>query len=222
MAGRFITLEGGEGTGKSTQAKLLAEYLGSRGIVVTATREPGGTPFADDVRSLLLSGANRGGGLAEALLFNAARADNLERVIRPALAEGRWVISDRFADSTRAYQGAADGLAPDVLRQLEAIVIGSTRPDLTFILDIEPREGLARALARRTAATKGSVGPADHFEMKELAFHNRLRGAYLAIARAEPERCAVIDAAGSVEEVAQRIRQVIDARLRPGEQAGVR
>ncbi|KAB2847318.1 MAG: dTMP kinase, partial [Hyphomicrobiaceae bacterium] len=171
MAGRFVTLEGGEGSGKSTQARLLAKHLESLGISVVVTREPGGTPFADDVRALLLSGANRGVALAEALLFNAARADHLERVIRPALTAGRWVISDRFADSTRAYQGAADGLSAEVLGQLETIVIGQTRPDLTLILDIDVTMGLARAAARAGA---------DAFEARDRQFHERLRGGFLA------------------------------------------
>lgn len=206
MAGRFITLEGGEGTGKSTQARLLADYLASLGLDVVVTREPGGTPFADDVRSLLLSGANRGGALAEALLFNAARADHLARLIRPALAAGRWVICDRFADSTRAYQGAADGISKTVLGQLERIVVGATQPDLTLMLDIDVGTGLARAAARAGA---------DAFEARERTFHERLRQGFLAIARAEPGRCALIDASGVAEEVAQRIKEAVDTRLRP-------
>jgi dTMP kinase len=206
MAGRFITLEGGEGTGKSTQARLLADYLVGLGVDVVTTREPGGTPFADDVRALLLTGASRGGPLAEALLFNAARADHLDRLIRPTLAAGRWVVCDRFADSTRAYQGAADGISNAVLDRLEAIVVGSTKPDLTLILDIDVATGLARAAARAGA---------DAFEGRERDFHERLRQGFLAIARAEPRRCALIDASGSAEDVARRIQAAVDARLGP-------
>lgn len=210
MAGRFITLEGGEGTGKSTQAKRLADHLTGLGLEVVLTREPGGTPFADDVRALLLSGAHRGGPLAEALLFNAARADHLERIIRPSLAAGRWVICDRFADSTRAYQGAADGITSEVLDRLEAIVVADTRPDLTLVLDIDVATGLARA-ARRSGA--------DAFEARELAFHERLRQGFLDIARLEPERCVLIDASGSQDEVAQAIARAVTTRLWPTIQA---
>ena len=206
MAGRFITLEGGEGTGKSTQARLLANYLSSLGVDVLLTREPGGTPFADDVRALLLTGTNRGGALAEALLFNAARADHLERVVRPALAAGRWVVSDRFADSTRAYQGAADGISKSAIDQLETIVVGSTRPDLTLVLDIDVSLGLARAAARAGA---------DAFEARDRSFHERLRQGFLSIARAEPQRCVVIDASGLAEDVTARIEAAVQARLRP-------
>lgn len=208
--GRFITLEGGEGAGKSTQLRRLVERLAERGIRALATREPGGSPRAEDIRSLILSGeAARFGPVAEALLFSAARADHLAATIRPALARGDWVICDRFANSTRAYQGAAGGLDPRVVKALERIVVGDTKPDLTLILDLPPEQGLARASARRG---QDSV---DRFESEALAFHQTLRQAFLAIAKAEPERCVVIDATGPEETVANMIWDAVQARLLP-------
>lgn len=208
VAGRFITFEGGEGSGKSTQARRLAERLGERGIDVVATREPGGSPFAEEIRALLLGGKLAPHpALAEALLFCAARADHLQATIRPALAAGKWVICDRFADSTRVYQGAAGGVADATLRALEDIVIGETRPQLTILLDLEPAAGLARAKARHTAASE------DPFERRLLEFHERLRAGYLAIATAEPERCVVVDGAQSAEAIGDQIWAHVGQRL---------
>ena len=169
------------------------------------TREPGGSPGAEAIRDILLSGhAREAGPLVEAMLFYAARQDHLETVIRPALAAGRWVISDRFADSTRAYQGAAGGVPGTALDALDALVVGDTRPDLTLILDLPPEAGLARA--RRRAA-------ADRFEGEDLGFHRALRAALLAIAARERERCAVVDAARPADEVAAEIRRIVEERL---------
>lgn len=200
MTGRFITLEGGEGAGKSTQMTRLAKRLSARGIAVTLTREPGGSPRAESIREFVLGGGAKAyGSFAEALLFSSARADHLDTLIRPALAADRWVLCDRFADSTRAYQGAAGALPVAVLDALEAAVVGRTRPDLTLILDLPPAIGLMRAGARR------GPGRPDRFEGEGLDFHEKLRDAFRAIARAEPRRCALIDATGEPDEVEELI-----------------
>lgn len=205
--GRFITLEGGEGTGKSTQAARLAQALRERNITVVETREPGGTEGAEIVRRTVLSGRVKPfGAVAEALLMNAARDDHLAEVVRPALAAGQWVVSDRFADSTRAYQGALGGVDDGLVATLEAAVVGETWPDLTLVLDIDPGIGLARA---REASGAGS----DRFEDADLAWHGQLRGAFLDIAAAEPERCVLIDASGAPDEVAAAIWRAVAARL---------
>src|SRR5574337_139769 len=191
-AGRFITLEGGEGAGKSVQAKRLEKRLKAAGLKVLRTREPGGSPGAEALRDAILSGfAARFGPEGEALLFAAARIDHLDKKILPALARGAWVVCDRFADSTRAYQGAAGNLPPEFIASLERLTVGANRPDLTLILDLEPEVGLERAAKRRR------TGPADRFERQGLSFHETLRRAFLDIASAEPWRCAVIDAARS-------------------------
>lgn len=212
--GRFITFEGGEGVGKSTQSRLLADRLGARGISLVLTREPGGTPFAEEVRELLL-GAKRAPreSLAEALLFYAARADHLGRVIRPALDGGKWVISDRFSDSTRVYQNLAGDLPHEAFNALERLVVAPTAPDLTFVLDIPPEEGLRRAEQRRVAAARTG---ADPYEGRTLAFHRRLRDGFLEVAAAEPERCVVIDAAGEPGAVAHRVWAEVERRLLAG------
>jgi dTMP kinase len=211
--GVFITLEGGEGAGKSTQAARLAQTLrAGTGRPVVVTREPGGSPRAEDIRAAVLAGAAKPyGPFAEALLFSAARLDHLETLIRPALARGETVICDRFLDSTRAYQGAAGGLDPAVLTALERVVVGSTRPDLTLILDLPPEAGLARAAARGQAAGEG----ADRFEAEALGFHARLRAAFRDIAASEPRRCALIDASADPDSVEAAIRAVVASRL-PG------
>jgi dTMP kinase len=207
--GRFITLEGGEGAGKSVQARRLAERLSGRGLAVVLTREPGGSPGAEALREVILSGAAaRFGAEGEALLFSAARIDHIDATIAPALARGEWVVSDRFADSTRAYQGAAGELDPQLLACLERVAVGDCRPDLTLILDLPAAEGLARASGRRRADE-----PADRFEGESLAFHETLRGAYLEIARAEPQRCVVVDARASEDEVAEAIWAAVEERL---------
>ncbi|CAN5322532.1 dTMP kinase [soil metagenome] len=207
MPGKFITFEGGEGAGKSTQVRLLAERLIDAGHAVTLTREPGGTPTAESIRRLLLSGMAESLGVeGEAVLFAAARADHVERVIRPALASGHWVISDRFFDSTRVYQAAAD---ESLLAGLERIAVGRTRPDLTFILDLPAEEGLARA-ERRMAA---SGTEPDRFERDELALHEARRQRFLEIARREPERCVVIDATPTIGAIADSIWRTVTTRL---------
>lgn len=204
--GRFITLEGGEGAGKSTQARLLAESLRRRGVDALVTREPGGSPLAEEIRGALLSGAVAPlGPAAEAIMFSAARIDHLERTIRPALAAGRWVISDRFADSTRAYQGVLGALEPGFMRELERVAVGETRPDLTLVLDVPADVGLERARARSSVA--------DRFEAEGQGFHEGLRAAFLAIAREEPDRCVVIDADQEEERVAADIWRAVEDRL---------
>ncbi len=215
LPGCFITFEGGEGAGKSTQIARLAAWLraGAAGLSpreVVTTREPGGTPRAERIRAAVLSGAGKPyGPFAEALLFAAARLDHLTTLIRPGLARGAIVLCDRFSDSTRAYQGAAGGLDAETLAALERVVVGATRPDLTLILDLAPEIGLSRARQRDRAASRGP----DRFEAEALGFHQRLRTAFLAIAAAEPARCAVIDAQGSPEAVAQAVRATVAARL---------
>ncbi|MFN3347920.1 dTMP kinase [Pseudorhodoplanes sp.] len=210
MRGKFITFEGGEGTGKSTQAQALAERLTSLGLSVTVTREPGGSPGAEVIRHVLLSGAAKPlGPEAEAMLFAAAREDHIAHTIRPALDRGRWVICDRFADSTRVYQGVLGHVDPRLIKRLEKITVGDTRPHLTVILDAPAETGLARAHARRGHAD------ADRFESEDLAFHERLREAYRQLAAGEPERCVLIDAAGTPEQVSERIWSAVVRRLDP-------
>jgi dTMP kinase len=204
--GCFITFEGGEGAGKSTQIRRLAERLRADARDVVLTREPGGSPGAESIRELLLNGAvDRWSPLTEALLMNAARRDHIERVIAPALARGAVVLCDRFADSTRAYQGAGGAVDAAVIAQLERAVVGEMRPDLTLIFDLPVAEGLRRALSRN--------GGEERFEAKGEAFHERLRAAYLDIARSEPDRCVVIDAAASLDTVEAAIATAVAPRL---------
>ncbi len=204
--GIFITFEGGEGAGKSTQIRRLAERLRADGRDVVLTREPGGSPGAESIRALLLNGeADRWSPLTEALLMNAARRDHIERVIAPALARGAVVLCDRFADSTRAYQGAGGAVDPAVIAQLETAVVGEVRPDLTLIFDLPVEDGLRRALSRN--------GGEERFESKGAAFHERLRAAYLAIAAEEPQRCVLIDATASLDAVEVAVRAAVDPRL---------
>ncbi len=206
---RFITLEGGEGVGKSTQALRLAERLRQSGIDAIETREPGGSPGAEMLRDLLLSGRTKDlGAKGEAILFAAARIDHIDQKIAPALAAGIWVVSDRFADSTRAYQGTLGGLDAGFLRALERVTLGDLRPDLTLILDLPAEVGLERAAARRG---KGVVS--DRFEAESSAFHDALRKAYRDIAAAEPQRCVIVDATRSEDEVAQAIWDAVSYRL---------
>ena len=206
--GRFITFEGGEGAGKSTQARRLAERLQAAGRGVVLTREPGGSPGAEEIRALLVSGeAERWSATAETLLLYAARSDHLERVIRPALERGEWVVCDRFADSTRAYQGAAGGASPALVSALEREVVGTARPHLTLVLDLPPGAGMARVAGRGEARTR--------FEARGPDFHTRLRQCFLEIATAEPERCVVIDAARSPEAVAEAVWEAVLERLGP-------
>ena len=196
--GKFITFEGGEGAGKSTQLQRLVARLREGGRDVVATREPGGSPGAEAIRELVLKGsADRWSPVTETLLMYAARRDHVERVIRPALARGAWVVCDRFADSTRAYQGAAGGTDPGLIAAMETYVLEGTRPDVTLIFDLPVAVGLERAHAR--------AGAEMRFESKGQAFHERLREAFLAIARAEPERCVVVDATGSLKDVEEKV-----------------
>jgi dTMP kinase len=218
--GKFITFEGGEGSGKSTQVAVLRDTLERARLSVLVTREPGGTPYAEELRSFLLTGAGRanpGTALAEALLFYSARADHIERRISPALARGTWVVCDRFADSTRAYQGAAGGVGREDLGALERVVLRDVKPDLTFILDLPAEVGLQRAAARRAPATTGQGADAlrDLFEGRDLHFHQRLRQGFIEIAAAEPERCVLLDAQRSVAEIGDDIIRTIVSRLGP-------
>ncbi|MGD9541530.1 dTMP kinase [Methylocystis sp.] len=207
--GRFITFEGGEGVGKSTQLARLAEHLRECGLEVVTTREPGGTPKAEKLRDFLLAGrAAPLGPLAEAALFSAARADHVATLIAPALKRGAWVLCDRFADSTSAYQGARGGVDARTLALLERAAVSETRPDLTIVLDLPAREGLARAAERRDGREE-----VDRFESEDPSFHEELRQAFLDIAENEPERCCVIDAARSVNDVASAVRAVVHDRF---------
>jgi len=213
---RFITFEGGEGSGKSTQAQLLAERLRAGGADVVLTREPGGSPFAEQVRALILDPATAPHpALAEALLFYAARCDHIAATIRPALAAGRWVICDRFSDSTRVYQGLAGGLPEATLAILEGLVVGATAPSLTFILDVPAETGLARAARRRQGASLAHLPP-DAYEKRDLAFHERLRAGYAAIARADPGRCVLLDGTREAGAVAAEVWSHIERRLLTG------
>lgn len=211
--GIFITFEGGEGVGKSTQIKQLSDRLQGAGVAVQRTREPGGSIFAEKARELLLdpTSAPRAA-LAQALLFNAARADHLDLVVRPALAAGTWVLCDRFSDSTTAYQGAASGVAPETLRVLDGLVVGADQPDLTILLDLDPKIGMARADQRRTA-TPGAFIAADTFESRRIEFHQRLREGFLAIARQEPARVFVVDAFQNELAIADQIWALVMARF---------
>lgn len=207
--GCFITLEGGEGAGKSTLARALAQRLQALGLTVDLTREPGGSPKAEAIRETILSGqVKRHGPFVEALMFAAARIDHIDRRIRPALTRGDWVICDRFIDSTRVYQGALGRIEPDLLDELEQVTIDGLTPDLTLILDLDPAAGLMRAARRRRPGEAS-----DRFESEALDFHTRLRQAYLAIAAEEPERCIVLDAALAPDALAQAAWEALSRRL---------
>lgn len=207
--GVFITFEGGEGAGKSTQIDRLAKKLRAKKYDVVVTREPGGSPGAEAVRHVLLSGAAEPfGPKMEALLFAAARSDHVEQVIRPALDRGAIVLCDRFMDSSRVYQGVTGGIDADFMGVLESVAVNGTVPDLTLILDIDPAEGLARAAARR-----GEHAVVDRFEKETLDIHQRRREAFLAIARDEPGRCVVIDGSASVEAIENVITETVFSAL---------
>lgn len=205
--GRFIVFEGGEGTGKSTQARLLAGALERGSATVILTREPGGAPGAEAIRRLLLEDAPAlsWSALSEALLHYAARCEHLDKTIRPALRRGAWVISDRFADSTAAYQGAGLALPPRALQDLRRLVVAGTEPDLTIVLD------LADEVARRRLAAR--PGAADRYERMEAAFHRRVRQAFLDLAAAGGGRYAVVDGAASVDAVHQAVLRTVRSRL---------
>lgn len=204
--GRFITFEGGEGTGKSTQAARLVERLRARDLDVVQTREPGGSPGAEDIRAIALNGdPGRWSAMTETLLMFAARSDHLERTIRPALAAGRWVVCDRFADSSRAYQGVGGGAPAAFIEALDAAIVGETQPDLTLIFNLPVAVGLERAFGRGLFETR--------FESKGLEFHERLRRGFLDIAARHPERCVIIDADGDQDTVTARVWAAVEARL---------
>ena len=206
VPGRFITFEGGEGAGKSTQVALLGDRLRAAGHEVIATREPGGTPGAMDIRRLLVEGSvDRWEPFSELLLHNAARHEHVQKTIAPALAAGKWVICDRFADSTMAYQGQAQNVDRDMVARINRVAAGDVWPDLTIVLDLAVADGLARAQGRR--------GVEDRYERMGTAFHERIRGAFLDITKAEPGRCAVIEAAGGVDQVAGEVWDTVRTRL---------
>lgn len=210
--GKFITLEGGEGAGKSTQAKRLADHLQAHGVDVVVTREPGGSPLAERIRDALLDPSLPSHSqLAEALMFNAARADHLDSLIRPALDRGRWVICDRFYDSTRVYQGTVGGLEAGVLDRLDEVVLAGTIPDLTVVIDLDPLVGLARVASRRPGAEA-----ADRYEARGAEYHELLRQGFLAIAAREPARCVVVNGFQSVDALEGEIRGHVSARLMRG------
>jgi dTMP kinase len=204
--GRFITFEGGEGAGKSTQARRLADALRATGRDVLLTREPGGAPGAEQIRALLVQGdAARWDAATETLLHYAARRDHVVKTIRPAIEAGHWVVSDRFADSTIAYQGYGHGVPLEHIRALHAWIVDGLQPDLTFVLDLPADAGLAR--------TGDRAGSEDRYERMEGGFHARLRDGFLAIAQAEPRRCLLIDAGRSVDVVTAAVRDGLRARL---------
>jgi dTMP kinase len=206
--GRFITFEGGEGSGKSTHIRTIADRLKSTKLRVLVTREPGGSPGAEIIRHLLLAGMGKLlGPDAETLLFAAARDDHVRTVIQPALNQGIWVLCDRFTDSTRAYQGRLGKVAPGLLNAMERVTVGDLKPDLTVILDVPVEVGMKRAAARRGA------GAPDRFEAEDVNFHRELRDAYRELAAAEPARCVLIDGAADVDTVAASIWTALRERL---------
>ncbi len=208
MRGRFITLEGLEGTGKSTQIARLEKYLARRGITVTVTREPGGTPLAEKLREIVLSPGNVGiSPAAELLIMFAARAVHLDNLIRPALEQGRWVLCDRFTDASFAYQGAGRGVPDEFIRSLQKLVQGTLLPDLTLLLDLPVEVGLHRAAERR-----GREAP-DRFELENRAFFERVRGRLIELAREHPERIKVVNADRAVEDVTADLVKHLEALL---------
>ncbi len=206
MRGKFITFEGGEGGGKSTQAARMAGYLRGKGLEVIETREPGGTPQGEDLRALLVQGnPDRWSALSELLLLTAARAEHVSRLIGPALAEGKWVICDRFADSTLAYQGIAGDLGLELVEQLQQLAIGASFPDVTFLLDVRAEAGLQRAEKR---------GGAARFEKKGAAFHQTLRDGFLALANENPQRIVLIDGEDTFDNVWAQIEAELGRRFK--------
>jgi len=210
--GLFVTFEGGEGTGKSTQIRLLADRLRRRGVDVLVTREPGGSPGAEAVRHVILSGAaEEYGTRMEAVLFAAARNDHVEEIIRPALASGAVVLCDRFMDSSRVYQGITGNLEPAFVQNLERVAVGGVIPDCTIILDIPAAEGLRRARLR--SGDTSEPGEPDRFEKEELGTHEKRREAFLDIAEADPLRCRVVDASGTAEAIAEKVLAIVEPLL---------
>ncbi len=203
---RFITLEGGEGAGKSTQIRLLNEWLQNQSIATCLTREPGGSPEAEQIRDLVLKGAtDRWTGMTEALLMTASRAEHVAKKVKPALAENRWVLCDRFFDSSIAYQGAGRGLGMERVRQLQTLALGDFKPDLTIILDLPVEIGLSRAIERESAKSDME----DRFERMDTSFHETLRSAFLSIANEDSDRCVVLNADSTPEKLQEEIRKVI-------------
>ena len=202
--GKFITFEGGEGVGKSTQVKILADTLSKNGIDVVLTREPGGSPGAEEIRALVVKGStDKFAPMTEALLHNAARAEHLEKTVKPALEAGRWVISDRYADSTLAYQGYGQGVDMSTLLDLHRVATGDFWPDLTIILD-------GNELGRATAREEQNTDKEDRYERMGGDFHEKLQQSFLDIAKNNPQRCTVISAAGTIDEVAKRVWESVD------------
>lgn len=210
--GRFITFEGGEGVGKSTQVKRLVAALSHRSIEAIRTREPGGTPKAEAVRAFILQGRSEAWGPgAEAVLFAAARLDHVNQLVAPNLDQGRWVISDRFADSTRAYQGLTGGVDVRLIDALEVLALNGHRPDLTIVLDMDPEAAFRRVMERETEAALAATG--DRFEKEDLEWHKRLRDAFLAIARNNADRCVIIPANQTEEALAEEVWDVMLRRF---------
>lgn len=212
MSGKFITLEGGEGSGKSVQTKLLTEYLRKKGLEVVETREPGGTPEGQIIRRMLVTGdAEKFDPVAEALLYYADRRCHLTKVIWPALQENKWVISDRYADSTEAYQyyGYNKRIEPEKLRELYKITAGDFKPDLTLILDIAPEKGMRRSYAKANGMAEKEL----RFESREIEFHRNLRRGFLEIAEREPERCVVLDADTDIQNLHRQITDIVEKKL---------
>lgn len=206
MRGKFITLEGGEGAGKSTLARGLAEHLRGQGLEVVVTREPGGTSNAEAIRELLVGGdVNRWSPIGEALLLYAAREDHVRTLIEPALEVGKWVISDRFADSTLAYQSAAGGLKRETVGALHQLALDGFQPDLTLVVDLDPKVGLERTIARGEGATR--------FELQPSEFHDALRAEFVAIANREPDRCAVLDGSLDAQTLRAKALKLVSQRL---------
>jgi len=210
LKSRFITLEGGEGSGKSTQIKLLANWLSEIGVEHICTREPGGAPGAEQIRNLVLTGdVDRWTPMTEVLLYTAARSDHVERVVLPALEEDKWVLCDRFSDSSVAYQGAGRGVGIEKVRDLQKLVLGDFKPDLTLVLDLPVTVGLGRAVSRES----GKVDMEDRFERMEVSLHEASREVYLSIAKEEPDRCVVVDADQSIDELQQCLRRIITEKF---------
>ncbi|WDR05811.1 dTMP kinase [Devosia rhodophyticola] len=209
---RFITFEGGEGVGKSTQVKRLLARLESRSITAVRTREPGGTPRAEAIRSFILQGRSESWGAgAEAILFAAARLDHVKELVEPSLAAGKWVISDRFHDSTRAYQGLTGGVDDTLISALETLALDDHTPDMTVVLDMDPEIAFQRVEQR--ALEDGLVLTGDRFEKEDIAWHKRLRDGFLEIARANPERCVLISADQEVDSLEVAIWNAVQARF---------
>lgn len=212
--GLFITLEGGEGTGKSTQVKMLQQALGNAGIDALMTREPGGTEQAERIRNLLIQrDAGHFDAMTEALLMMAARREHLVNKIWPALEKGQWVISDRFADSTRAFQGYGMGLDQAMIEQIYALIAGDFQPDLTFIFDIDPELGLKRSLKQLTVTTNKTEATEDRYERMGLPFHQRLRKGFLETAKKYSQRCVIIDATQDIAAIHRQVLKVIETRF---------